>query len=108
MSQGVIERTTSRSVVARAASALSAANEEMTHLLDVGEVPDGSPLDRKVQAALTNLYDALESIKTSSRRQAELTERGPLVFPVRNRDMRYWRMEDGRMAFALLSRRQAS
>lgn len=98
----------SRSIIARAVSALNAANEEMTHLLDVGEIPDDSPLDRKVQSALNNLYDALNSIKTISQRRAQLTERGPLVFPIRGRDMRYWRMSDGRRASTLLSDHQAS
>lgn len=98
----------SRNVVARATAALNMASMELTHLLDIGEISDDSPLDRTVQAALINLYDAIDSIKTTSRRQAQLTERGPLVFPMRNRDMRCWKMSDGRKAETLLTDRQAS
>src|SRR6516162_4928522 len=98
----------SRSVMARATDALNTASMELTHLLDVGDVPDDSALDRTVQAALINLYDAINSIKTTSQKKAQLMERGPLVFPMRNRDMRCWRMSNGEKAETLLSSRQAS
>jgi hypothetical protein len=98
----------SRNVLARVVAALDHANEEMTNLMDLGEIPDDSPLDRKVQAALEHLFEAVHEIKKVSRKQARLLERGPLVFPIRGRDMRFWRMSDGRKASTLLSERQAS
>jgi len=94
--------------MARAISALDTATTEMTHLMDIGEIGDDSPLDRKVQAALEDLYQAVHDIKNASRRHARLMERGPLVFPLRGRDMRFWRMSDGRKASTLLSDHQAS
>jgi hypothetical protein len=76
--------------------------------MDIGEIGDDSPLDRKVQAALEDLYQAVHDIKKASRKQASLMERGPLVFPMRGRDMRFWRMSDGRRASTLLSDYQTS
>jgi hypothetical protein len=80
----------------------------MNQLLDIGEIPDDSPLDRKVQAALEGLYEAVHEVRRSSREGARLAERGPLVFPVRGRDMRFWRTSDGRKASTLIGGRQAS
>jgi hypothetical protein len=94
--------------MSRAISALDTATTEMTHLMDIGEIGDDSPVDRKVQAALENLYEAVHEIRKMSQRQARLMERGPLVFPMRGRDMRFWRMSDGRKASALLSHDKAS
>jgi hypothetical protein len=98
----------SRNILARVISALDTTTAEMTHLLDIGEIGDDSTLDRKVQSALDNLYEVVHEIKKVSRQQERLAERGPLVFPMRGRDMRYWRLSDGRKAEKLLSGRQAS
>jgi hypothetical protein len=81
---------------------------EMTNLMDVGGIPDGSPLDRKVQAALSGLFEAIQEIKKASRHGARLKEKGPLVLPVRGRDMRFWRLSDGRKASALIQERSAT
>lgn len=98
----------SKTVMARAISALDLATEEMTHLMDIGEIGDDSPLDRKVQASLETLYQAVHEIKRKSRRHDRISERGPLVFPIRGRDMRFWKMSNGRKASTLLSDHQAS
>ena len=98
----------SRTILARALAALDKADSELTHLLDIGEIPDDSPVDREIQAALVTLYGAVREIKAKSRRQAQLLEEGPLVFPIRNRDMRFWKTSDGRVASVLLSQHQAS
>jgi hypothetical protein len=80
----------------------------MVNLMDVGGIPDDSPLDKRIQAAMDELYETLHEIKRTSRRESRLTESGPLVFPLRGRDMRFWRTSDGRKAQSLLSDRQAS
>jgi hypothetical protein len=98
----------SKTIVARAISALDSATTELTHLMDIGEIGDDSQLDRKVQAALEDLYQAVHEIKEVSRKQSRLAERGPLVFPIRGRDMRFWRMSDGRKASTLLTEHEAS
>jgi hypothetical protein len=98
----------SRTILGRTLAALDQADSMLTHLMDIGGVPDNSPVDREIQAALVTLYGAVRAIKAKSRRQAQLTEEGPLVFPVRGRDMRFWKMSDGRVASALLPRRKAS
>jgi hypothetical protein len=98
----------SRTILGRALAALDKADSELTHLMDIGEVPDDSPIDREIQAALVTLYGAVREIKAKSRKQDQLLEEGPLVFPVRGRDMRFWKTSDGRMASTLLARHQAS
>jgi hypothetical protein len=96
----------SKSLIAKAHEDLDQLNSTMTHVLDVGDIPDGSDLDRKVQAALETLYTALHDVKGT--RHASLLEKGPLIFPVKGRDMRFWRMSDGRRASVLFQGRQAS
>jgi hypothetical protein len=81
---------------------------ELSDLLDVGAIPDGSPLAKKVRGAVEELYEAMHEIKDTSRHAARLTERAPLVYPVKGRDMRTWLMSDGRKASALITGRQAS
>ena len=98
----------SATVVARARSALSMATRELAHLMDIGEIDEDSALNRKVYGALEDLYQAVHDIKKVSRRQAQLMEKGPLVFPLRNRDMRCWRMSNGLKASTLLSDHLAS
>jgi hypothetical protein len=98
----------SRTILARTLTALDQADSMLTHLMDIGEIPDNSPIDREVQAALVTLYGAVRSIRRTSRRQAQLKEEGPLIFPVRGRDMRFWKTSDGRVASSLLPRRKAS
>ncbi len=95
-------------VIARAISALTTATTEMTHLMDIGEIADDSPLDRKVHAALEDLYQAVHDIRNASRRRDRLMERGHLVFPMRGQDMRAWGMSNGEQASTLLSKHQAS
>lgn len=98
----------SKSVTARAINALDDATTEMTNLMDIGEIGDDSQLDRRVHAALEELYQAVHDIKEVSLKRSRLAERGPLVFPVRGRDMRFWRMSDGRKASTLLSEHEVS
>lgn len=90
-----------KTVMGRAISALDNATTEMTHLIDIGEIDEKSPLDRKVHAALEDLYEAVHEINRTTRFKSRLREKGPLVFPVRGWDMRRWNTSDGYKGVAL-------
>lgn len=97
-----------KSIYSDARRSLRKASFVLGELLDVANIPDNSPLDRKVQAALDNLYEALHEIPDHTRDAAVLKESGPLVYPVKGQDMRSWRTSDARRASALLQGRRSS
>lgn len=92
----------------RAAQDVGQVGHNLTRLLDVAGVFKGAPLERKVQAALEDLYDVLDELPRVAADSTLLYEHQPLVFPVPERDMRAWWTSDGRRAGVLVAGRQAA
>src|SRR4051812_26795684 len=100
-----------KTIYAATQSALSELDSYMNDLLDVAKIPDRSPLDRKVQAALNQLHEAMYDLPKLARDSTALDSR-VLVYPVKGRDMREWftsdRRPNRRQALCLLKGRRAS
>jgi hypothetical protein len=96
-----------RSIYGAARSAVRTADRFLGYALDVADVPEGSEADRKIQAALDSLYEALTILPREAKHASRLKESSLLVFPHPKRDMRFWRMSDGRRASSLLRGKRA-
>ncbi len=95
-----------RTIYADARKALSELNSKMRDMMDIAKIPDGGLLDRRIQGALSELYEAIHDPRIA--RNASLRKSRVKVYPVAGRDMRFWFTSDGRRAQSLLTGRRAS
>jgi hypothetical protein len=86
---------------------LTLLNRKMRVLCDVLRVPDGSPVDTKIQGALDQLFEALYDLPQAVDPDL-LDSRGPLVYPIPGRDMRFWWTSDRVRASTLLKGERAT
>ncbi len=83
-------------------------NTRVSDLLDIGDIPKGSPTEVRAERVLAAVYDVLNEIPRAARNASALQESGPIVYPVHGTDMRKWGTSDGRAAGKLLTGRTAS
>lgn len=78
------------SIINQARSAVDNARSVLTAVLDVAQVPDGHHVERKVNAALITLEEALEALPKASRNASVLEHSGPMVRVTPQKDIREW------------------
>lgn len=71
-------------------AALDRARQMVTASIDVAQVPDGHPVERKVHAAFIDLEEAFDAMRIVGRTASSLDDPGPAVRVVISRDMRRW------------------
>lgn len=83
-------------------------NDRLSDLMDLAQIPDNSETELRVEAALANVYDAIEEIPRKARNASAIKETGPLIYPNPNAPMGNWKTSTGKSAAALFPGRRAS
>ena len=84
--------------IEKARRAADILNGRLTDLMDLAEVPEGSPTDKRANKAIGEIYEVLDMIPRCGRTASLVFDDSPLVFVNPNQDMRYWKTEEGKPA----------
>lgn len=78
--------------------AIDSARKMVLASLDVAEVPDGHPVEKKVTAAFIDLEEAFDQLPLAGRNASALNDEGPVVRVIAGRDIRQWPTTVGKTA----------
>ncbi len=73
-------------------------NGQLTDLLDLAGVPDGSPTDKAASKAMSGIYDVIANIPRQGRTASSVFAEGPLIYVDPDKDIRDWASSSGKRA----------
>lgn len=78
--------------------ALDRARQMVSASLDVAQVPDGHPIEEKMNSAFVGLEEVMEEIPKAGVNAAALNHESPAIRVIPNKDMRVWKTTDHGLA----------
>lgn len=94
-----------KSIFEETQEAVEEARKKLTTLMDIAEVPDGSPVEEKINLVFSSLEEALQKLPSEAKNAVALDDEGPVVYPVEGRDPRNWPTSAGKVAkYSILKR----
>jgi len=82
----------------RTRQAVDQLNGQLTDLMDLAGVPDGSPTERAATRAMSEVYDVLDNIPRQGRTANFVFEEGPMIYVNPKKDIRDWQTSHGKKA----------
>lgn len=84
----------------RARQAADTLNSQLSDLLDLADVPEGSKPEVTATRAMGDIYDVLAMIPRQGRTASFVFDEGPMIYVNPDRDIREWPTSNGRKASA--------